>query len=114
MIVHAHSEAAAPLCAPTLQDAPAANALHATAKTVHAQAAADFWLISTLRHPIILLKKPGLYALGILRWDWGSSWQHQALQHQISLTIQVASQISCSVVERRRIIAYATQGGQMD
>ena len=69
MIVHAYTEAAAPLGAPILYDASTANAFHTFAKAVNAHAAADFGLISTLRHPIILLKKPGHCALGILRWD---------------------------------------------
>jgi hypothetical protein len=75
MIVHAHAEAAAPFAAAVLNDATTAFALHTFTKAVHAQAAADFWLISTLRHPIFLLKKPGHIALGILRWEWGCSCQ---------------------------------------
>jgi hypothetical protein len=67
MIIHAHTEAATPFGAAILQDSPSAFALHAFTKTVHAHAAADFGLICTLRHPIVLLKKPGHTALGILR-----------------------------------------------
>ena len=67
MIVHAYAEAATPFGAAIFQDSPSAFALHAFTKTVHPHAATDFGLICTLRHPIVLLKKPGHTALGYLR-----------------------------------------------
>ena len=67
MIIHAHTEAATPFGATIFQDSPSAFALHAFTKPVYAHAAADFGLICTLRHPIVLLKKPGHTALGILQ-----------------------------------------------
>ena len=67
MIIHAHTETATSFGAAIFQDSPSAFALHAFTKPVHAHTAADFGLICTLRHPIVLLKKPGHIALGILR-----------------------------------------------
>lgn len=66
MIIHAHTEAASPFAAAIFQDSPSAFAPHAFTKTVYAHAATDFGLICSLRHPIVLLKKPGHTALGIL------------------------------------------------
>ena len=67
MIIHAYAEAAAPFGTTILQYATTAFALHTLAKAMYTQAAGTFGLICTLRHPIVLLKKPGHIALGILR-----------------------------------------------
>ena len=104
VIIHAHAEALAPLRAPIFYNAPSTFAFHPRAKTVHAKTAAYFGLVCSLRHPIVLLKKPGHTALGNLLENMEL---FRALPEfsTPSLTVNTGgNQEGCTSVERRRII----------
>jgi hypothetical protein len=50
MIVHAYGQSVAALQAPAFKHLPTISISHTGTKSMHSQAASNFWLISTFRH----------------------------------------------------------------